>query len=436
MGANVASMSGREDNLRCCLKKAVTLFKEKIGANEMPSVAVYAPGRVNLIGEHTDYNDGCVLPMAIDQVTVIVGRRSSSEMCRVITCSEIPDNDISVPVPAPPTQDQRDDEKARIHLQTPKWSHYFLGVIALMNTDHSIPPFEAVINTSVPLGGGLSSSAALEVATCLFIEELYNIKLPTTEDQQKKALLCRKAEHMYANAPCGIMDQFVSIMAKQNHALFIDCKDYSTDNIPLHLTENGLVILVTNCNVKHEVASGEYEMRMKRCKEAAAKMKKDSLRDANEVDIEVIKDELSRPVSTGPTEYECAVHAVQEINRTKDAAKALRNSEYRQFGKLMNDSHKTLKELYQVSCAELDTLVDLAKQDKRVYGSRMTGAGFGGCTVTLLEKDALDDTMKRMKEGYRYRDDKGVELEPTFYVVSPCNGAGVIESLETYLSVD
>ena len=118
---------------------------------------------------------------AIDQVTVIVGRRSSSEMCRVITCSEIPDNDISVPVPAPPTQDQRTDDKARIHLQTPKWSHYFLGVVALMNTDHSIPPFEAVINTSVPLGGGLSSSAALEVATCLFIEALcvyYNIKLP------------------------------------------------------------------------------------------------------------------------------------------------------------------------------------------------------------------------------------------------------------------
>jgi galactokinase len=399
-----AEPANRSEAIASCLKEAVAVFKEKISGDAMPTVAAYAPGRVNLIGEHTDYNGGCVFPMALHRVTVIVGRRSSSGSCRVITTSTVKgETDVTFPVPTPPAQPD-----GLVQLPSPFWSHYFQGVVALMSRGvaSGVPPFEAVISTCVPIGGGLSSSAALEVATCLFVEELCRqegIALPP-RTKQDNALLCQMAEHRYAGAPCGIMDQFVSILAEDTKALYIDCRcqpdgNYLTESVPLPLLTNGLVVLITNSNVKHNVGDGTYKWRRDKCFAACDKLKVGLLRDISSVQkIEELSGLLSHSSDGGPSEYACAKHVVSEIQRTIEAREALKAGDFRLFGQLMNESHISLRDLYKVSCEELDRLVELAKEDSEgVYGSRLTGAGFGGCTVTLLKKEAVDSTIQRMK---------------------------------------
>lgn len=260
-------------------------------------------------------------------------------------------------------------------VKSPRWANYVLGIIALFY-ERTKPtkrvPFRIMIATSVPIGGGLSSSASVEVSMCTFLESLYekasvNFKQLTKVD---KALLCQKAEQTFANVPCGIMDQYTSCLAQIDHALLVDCRDNTSKAIPM--TNKDVCILVTNSNVKHALVAGTYAERVRHCQEAATALGYKKLREVKSLDeLNKVKDQLL------PVIYKRARHAVTEILRTEQGAQALINNDYELFGKLMYESHESLRDDFEVSCEELDQLVDLAKTVQGVYGSRMTGGGFG-----------------------------------------------------------
>ncbi|CAK6966794.1 galactokinase isoform X1 [Scomber scombrus] len=344
----------------------------QVFGGDAPQVAVCAPGRVNLIGEHTDYNQGFVLPMALPLVTVVVGSQTSGQDVTIVTATEEADEprrvDFSLPSDGSP-----------LSPGLPSWANYVKGVIQHYRAP-PVPGFRAVIASSVPLGGGLSSSASLEVAFYTFLQQLK----PDDGDKVSKAVACQQAEHTHAGVPCGIMDQFVSVFGREGHALLIDCR--SLEATPVPLADPGLVILITNSNVKHSLTGSEYPMRRRQCEEAASILGKASLRDATMKDLEEARARLD------DVTYQRARHVIEEIDRTARAAEALKRGAYKEFGKLMVESHNSLRDLYEVSCRELDELVSAAMEVEGVFGSRMTGGGFGGCTVTLLQAHAIDRT--------------------------------------------
>ncbi|NXH48369.1 GALK1 Galactokinase, partial [Dicaeum eximium] len=358
-------------------------------------VAVWAPGRVNLIGEHTDYNDGFVLPMALQLGTVLVGAPTQDRTISIMTTSAEADEPHRVQFPAPSPGSPLSPGK-------PHWANYIKGVIQHYRGG-PVPGFTAVMASNVPLGGGLSSSAALEVATYTFLQQL----CPDDGDLVAKALVCQKAEHEFAGMPCGIMDQFISVMGKEGHALLIDCRSLQTVLVPL--TDASLAVLITNSNVRHSLTGSEYPTRRRQCEEAAAALGKASLRDATLAELEEARSRLGDEV------FRRARHVIGEIARTAQAAEALQHKDYKTFGKLMVESHNSLRDDYEVSCPELDQLVAAALQVDGVYGSRMTGGGFGGCTVTLLEAGAAERAQKHIQEKY--------SGTATFYLTKPSEGA-------------
>lgn len=376
------------------LKNTVAEFQKKYG--HAPTVAACAPGRVNLIGEHTDYNDGFVLPMALPQVTVVVGSKSSGDQCSVVTTTEGADSPHDVQFSLP-------SEEQPLQPGSPKWANYVKGVV--QNYKGTLVPFNAVISSTVPLGGGVSSSASLEVATYTFLEQLdpSNPK----PDPRARALACQKAEHDFPKMPCGIMDQFISSMGEESHALLIDCRSLESKLIPLK--DPSIVVLVTNSNVKHELTGSEYPSRRKQCYDAAGILGKKSLRDATMEELEVQKGKMD------DVTFRRARHVIGEIARTQTGSDALMKGDYETFGKLMVQSHNSLRDDYEVSCAELDELVSAALEVEGVLGSRLTGAGFGGCTVTLLKSGAVGAAVQHMKSKYKN--------EATFYLAVASKGA-------------
>ncbi|EFA08251.1 galactokinase [Tribolium castaneum] len=383
------------------IKDAKAAFKAEF--KQEAEIVVFAPGRVNLIGEHIDYNDGFVMPMALPLVTVIVGKKVSGEETTIITTN--PDAD--PPKKATIEMPNKNALVKTIPPGPPKWSNYVKGVIS--NYVGETPPaFNALITSTVPTGGGLSSSAALEVATYTFLDALVG---PSAVMPTDKALACQKAEHDYANVPCGIMDQFISVLGKKDHALLIDCRSMTSTLIPV--ADPNVVVLITNSNVKHELTGSEYSSRRTQCQQAALLLKKLSLRDAKLEDIEYLKS-----INASEETIKRARHAVTEIQRTQEAAEALKKKDFKKFGDLMVASHNSLRDDFEVSCEELDQLVKLAMEVKGVYGSRMTGGGFGGCTVTLVQKSAVNDVIAHVKKGYKGK--------PTFYICKPSDGAQIV----------
>ncbi|XP_059720760.1 galactokinase [Haemorhous mexicanus] len=375
------------------LAVARRVYEEAFGG--LPVLAVWAPGRVNLIGEHTDYNDGFVLPMALHLGTVLVGAPTQDETISIITTSAEADEPHKVQFPAPTAS-------RPLSPGLPHWANYVKGVIQHY-PGGPLPGFNAVMASDVPLGGGLSSSAALEVATYTFLQQL----CPDNGDLVAKALACQKAEHTFAGMPCGIMDQFISVMGKEGHALLIDCRSLKTVLVPL--SDASLAVLITNSNVRHTLTGSEYPTRRRQCEEAAAALGKASLRDATPAELEEARSHLGDEV------FRRARHVIGEIARTSEAAEALQDRDYKTFGKLMVESHNSLRDDYEVSCPELDVLVAAALEVDGVYGSRMTGGGFGGCTVTLLEAGAADRAKKHIQEKYSGK--------ATFYLTKPSGGA-------------
>ena len=390
------------------LIRAKALFESQFGSTA-GTVAAVAPGRVNLIGEHVDYNAGFVMPIAISRNTAIVGRKSSSGTYRLVLPNLKSPNG-GVLSKTWPSKSAFFDKSGPV-----EWHHYVRGVVALLEQKGiSVPPFEASIVGNVPLGGGLSSSASLEVVTATFVEALSG----RTIDKVDKAKLCQMVEHKWCGVPCGIMDQYISVCGQKDCALLIDCKDNTFQAVSMKNPK--LSILISNTHVKHALVDGGYKARRASCEAAAEKLGVSSLR---EIDGKTL---ASRGAKAGLsiTEFVRAQHVVGEIERTSEAANALRSGDFKRMGILMNESHDSLRDLYTVSCKELDILVDIARKCKGVYGSRMTGAGFGGCTVTLVETARVGDVIEVMEALYT----KKTNIKPSFIVSTPSEGAKIVKS--------
>lgn len=354
---------------------------------------------MNLIGEHVDYNDGLVLPMAIDRYVVIAGAPRDTDLSAGSVWSDQIEHSATISLSA----------DADRHANT--WVNYVQGVVSGWAARNKlVPAFDAWIESNVPLGGGLSSSAALEVATATMLEAITGITLPPRD----KALLCQTAEHRYAGVPCGIMDQFSSVMCKQDHLMLLDCRSQKAVHVPFDSTD--VVVLITNSNVRHELAAGQYAQRRQECEQAADILEVKSLRDCALPNLETAR------TSLGEKRFRRARHVVTEIERTREAAAAVGAGDWDSMGQLMYASHDSLRDDYEVSCAELDALVEIARsigQGRGVVGTRMTGGGFGGCTVSLIRTDCVNDVATCMRE--EYRDHTGIE--PSLYITRPSAGA-------------
>jgi galactokinase len=275
--------------------------------------------------------------------------------------------------------------------------------------------FQAVVETSVPIGGGLSSSASLEVATATLLEAMTGTAL----DLREKALLCQKAEHDYAGMPCGIMDQFASVMARVDHLMQIDCRSQVVEHIPF--LNPAITVLIVNSNVKHKLTGGEYAERRAQCESATRKLGVASPRDAAFPQLQV------RGRHLDPVEFRRVKHAITEIARTAKAAIAVKAGDWPEVGRLMYASHDSLRDDYQASCPELDLLVELAREigpSGGVIGSRMTGGGFGGCIVAMCQPAAVDGLISHLKTTYK---NSKYGKDPVAFATSATSGAGVME---------
>jgi galactokinase len=381
------------------LTDAVAAFRERFGRE--PQFAAAAPGRVNLIGEHTDYNDGFVFPIAIEYQTLIVAARREDNQATVVSASQDQPAEFAVDASLTPGE--------------PKWANYVKGVVAgCLEKQLNPGGFDAMVNSTVPLGGGLSSSAALEVATATLIEQMAGRTLGGVE----KALICQQAEHRFAGMPCGIMDQFISAMGQAGSAMLLDCRSHETRQVAMD--DPSVTVLIANTNVKHELTGGEYAERRAQCEAAAKALGVSSLRD---VDINTV---IKAKRDLDPTVFKRAYHVVGEIERTTRAADMLEARDYEAFGRAMHDSHLTLRDAFEVSCDELDLMVDLAEERLGaggVYGSRMTGGGFGGCTVTLVRTDKAESVKRFLYTHYLEK----AGIEPTIFTTGPGAGASVVE---------
>ena len=342
-----------------------------------------------------------VLPMAIERYTVIAVKAVESDDGTASFFSIDMDETLSIPL----DDIQKGDRGF--------WGNYVVGVLAgMIEKGASIPPFQAVSRSNVPIGGGLSSSASLEVAVSTMVEALTG----NAVDPVDKGLVCQKAEHDYVGVPCGIMDQFASVLCQKDHVLLLDCKDQSFQQIPF--SNPDIVVLIINSEVKHELSGGEYAQRRSQCEKAARILDVDSFRGVTMDQVTAKKDSMD------PVVFNRAKHVVTEIERTTDAAKALQAGQWETMGELMYASHRSLKDDFEVSCKELDILVDLASKTDGVIGSRMTGGGFGGCTVTLVKGDQAAAATESICQQY----EQATGVKPTAFVTRPARGAHVIDA--------
>ena len=357
-----------------------------------------APGRVNLIGEHTDYNDGFVMPMAIGFSAWVELRPLTQPRLEIFSENFGEQTDFAL---------KQSHPQPRLH-----WSDYVTGVaVMLEKAGHPVQGASLRIRSDVPLGAGLSSSAAIEVASACALTANSHLNL----DRRELAKLCRQAENEFVGARVGIMDQFASLFGQANQALLIDCRSLEYQLVPL--SENAQFV-VCNTMVKHKLASSEYNQRRAECeagvKHLAAKLPNvTALRDLTTEELETNRAGLPELI------YRRCRHVVTENRRVLDAGQALEAGDLRRFGELMNESHRSLRDDYEVSCRELDLMVELARQVPGVYGSRMTGGGFGGCTVTLVANESVDEFKGFVSAGYQ----RATGLLPEIYVCVAARGA-------------
>lgn len=355
----------------------IAAFRTTFGDADGVSVAM-APGRVNLIGEYTDFNDGFVFPMTVDRGVYLAFRARADKTVRVASV--------------------RYDELVEYELdefQAPKpgsWQSYVFGVIEeLRLRGHLTRGFEAVVDGNLNLGAGLSSSAALEVATAVSLQTVFGFEM----DRVDMVRLCQHVEHSYANVLCGIMDQFACGIGRSGHALLLDCRSLEYDNVPVKLGDYRVVII--SSEVKRSLASSAYNTRRAECQEGVEILSQydksvRALRDVSAEFLEAHTDELT------PVVRRRCRHVVAENQRVLDAVAAIRAGDLETFGELMKASHRSLRDDFEVSCSELDMLVNLANATEGVLGSRMTGAGFGGCTVSLSHKDSVSFLKDKLAE--------------------------------------
>jgi galactokinase len=368
-------------------------FLETFGAE--PDLVAAAPGRVNLIGEHIDYSDGFVLPFAIKDRTLVAARKRNDSTIRIASAqrrNKIVTVDIS---------------KVKPGLKG-EWERYALGVLWALGVKDGV---DLLIDGHVPLGAGLSSSAALECSVATAMNHLFDLGF----NLEELARLTQKAENQYVGVPCGIMDQSVSLMATQGSALLLDCRDLTTKNIPFDVASSGLELLIIDTQAHHALTDGGYAERRASCESVVAKLGITSLR---ELSMEQL--ENSRGLLT-ETEFVRARHAVTEMKRVLECVDALSKSDFEKVGQLINQSHASLRDDYTVSCPELDTAVEAALA-AGALGSRMVGGGFGGSAIALIQASKTTETIKAVEKAFA---SKGFKA-PRFFTSLPSQGAELL----------
>jgi len=387
------------------------LFIKEFGDNGKELRVFASPGRVNLIGEHIDYCGGCVMPAALTMQTTIVARKRDDDIIRM----KATDLDIVV--------EAKISEIASFKGKL-KWGDYQLGVCEqLINNGYELCGADLMFDDTVPHGGGLSSSAAIEVSTALcmqtFAQEEKCINEPV--DMIKAALMSQKAEHEYIGVNCGIMDQFASAMGKADHAIYLNCATLEYEHVPLNLGD--CCIVLSNTNKKHSLGDSKYNERRGECEEGL-KALQTVLPDIKQLcDVTPDDFEEHQMVIADETVRRRIKHVVSECARVKRSVEAMKANDLVTFGKLMYGSHDSLQFDYEVSCEELDYLVQLARKADGVLGSRMTGAGFGGCTVTIMKKDCVDSYIENAGKAYEEK----FGHPASFYISEAGNGGREIK---------
>jgi len=368
-------------------------FLETFGVE--PDLVAAAPGRVNLIGEHIDYSDGFVLPFAIKDRTLVAARKRNDSTVRIASAqrrNKIVTVDIS---------------KVKPGLKG-EWERYALGVLWALGVNEGV---DLLIDGHVPLGAGLSSSAALECSVATAMNHLFDLGF----NLEELARLTQKAENQYVGVPCGIMDQSVSLMATQGSALLLDCRDLSTKNIPFDVASSGLELLIIDTQAHHALTDGGYAERRASCESVVAKLGITSLRELSMEQLENSRGLLSE------TEFVRARHAITEMKRVLECVDALSKSEFEKVGELINQSHASLRDDYTVSCPELDTAVEAALA-AGALGSRMVGGGFGGSAIALIQASKTTETIKAVEKAFA---SKGFKA-PRFFTSLPSQGAELL----------
>jgi galactokinase len=368
-------------------------FLETFG--EEPDLVAAAPGRVNLIGEHIDYSEGFVLPFAIKDRTLVAARKRDDSTVRVASA-------------------QRRNKIVTVDIKDVKpglkgeWERYALGVLWSMGVKSGV---DLLIDGHVPLGAGLSSSAALECSVATAMNHLFDLGF----NLEELARLTQKAENQYVGVPCGIMDQSVSLMATNGFALLLDCRDLSTRNIPFDVASHGLELLIIDTQAHHALTDGGYAERRASCESVAAKLHVKSMRELTIAQLDSSRDQLSE------TQYFRARHAITEMKRVLDCVEALSSGDFVKVGQLMNQSHLSLRDDYNVSCPELNTAVE-ASLAAGALGSRMVGGGFGGSAIALIQASKTSETISAVEKAFADRKFKA----PRFFTSLPSQGAELL----------
>ena len=372
-----------------------TSFHELFAA--APEVIAAAPGRVNLIGEHVDYNDGFVLPFAIDSITISAIRVRSDSKIRIASKQK-------------PNEVYECEHEDLIPMTGPDWTRYLLGVIWVLGVKRGV---DILIDSKVPQGAGLSSSAALECSIGIALNHLFKLghSLPDL------ARLMQKAENDYVGVPCGIMDQSISLMAKEGYALLLDCRDLSTSHIPVNFSAASLKLLIIDTQAHHALIDGGYAERRSQCESAAKTIGVKSLRD---IDISLLE---SNSKKLSALELKRARHVVHEINRVNEAVVALERNDFVTLGKLISESHNSLRDDYNVSAPELDLAVAVAIKHGAL-GARMVGGGFGGSAIALIKEEDAGIVASQIEKAFK---ESGFK-PPRFFDSLPSQGARVLKS--------
>lgn len=367
------------------------------------TLVVHSPGRINLIGEHIDYNEGFVLPAAIDRnITFTLKQNGTDKHCHIQSTGYGKALEVQL--------DQISNKGAG-------WENYILGVLhEIQLLTKGVRGFDCTIESDLPVGSGVSSSAALECGLAYGLNQLFDLGLEPWD----LVKLSQRAEHNFAGTKCGIMDQFASVMGQQGHVMLLDCRSLEFEYIPMAIEPYRILML--NTNVAHNLASGEYNVRRQQCEEGLAIIQnhfhaENSLRSVSMQMLKHCKAEMD------PIVYDRCHFVVEEIARVQEAVEALRENDLKHFGQLLYKTHQGLSKEYGVSCPELDFLVELAKEEPSILGARMMGGGFGGCTLNLIHKDAVDAFVEKAAKAYKAQ----FNIELSHFITVPSNGTRAIQ---------
>jgi galactokinase len=381
----------------------IETFKNIFG--EEPKIIVRAPGRINLIGEHTDYNGGYVLPAAIDKAVYFAVSPREDDECCFISFDLNEKYTVSL-----------NDLK---HSETYSWANYLMGVLdEIRKSGKILRGVNLVFGGDIPSGGGVSSSAAIENGIGFAVNELFDLGLSRIDLLR----ISQKAENNFVGMKCGIMDMFASMMGKQNAVIRLDCNSLNFEYFPFNAPEYRLVLC--NTTVKHALVDSKYNTRRAECEEGVAILSLEkhdaAIKNLRDVKISFLK---KYKKNLRPIIFKRCKYVVEEIARVEKACKALKKNDFETFGKLMYQTHDGLQNEYEVSCKELDFLVENTRNTEEVLGSRMMGGGFGGCTINLVKADFVDDFIVQMKEAYK----KAFDIDLPCYVTTPQNGVEILK---------